>query len=135
MLPKCCRTSKEHFLFRKFFSKSLSNVSKYKKVTLVTGRLMLTWPMYLHHIQVSSDFKTPSPYFFHTFHQRVDGCLIGGKKILYKKFGGVTAILFILRIIKTKLRMLSKNAECTMISMAKRTTWWNWNIWRITSHL
>ena len=27
MLLKCCPTIKEHFLFRKFFSKSLSNVS------------------------------------------------------------------------------------------------------------
>ena len=34
MLPN----NKGKFLFRKLFSKSLSNVSKYKKVTLVTGR-------------------------------------------------------------------------------------------------
>ena len=35
MLLKYCPTIKEHFLFRKLFSKSISNVSKYKKVTLV----------------------------------------------------------------------------------------------------
>ena len=33
---KCCPTIKERFLFKTFFSKSISNVSKYKKVTLVT---------------------------------------------------------------------------------------------------
>jgi len=37
MLPKCCPTLNKHFLLRKFFSKSVSHVSKYKKVTLVTG--------------------------------------------------------------------------------------------------
>ena len=35
MLPKCCPTIKKHFLFKKIFSKSISDVSKYKKVTLV----------------------------------------------------------------------------------------------------
>ena len=37
MLPKYCPTIKERFLFKKVFSKSISNVSKYEKVTLVTG--------------------------------------------------------------------------------------------------
>ena len=37
MLPKCCPTLNKHFLLRKFFSKSVSNVSKSKNVTLVTG--------------------------------------------------------------------------------------------------
>ena len=36
-VPKCCPTIKERFLFKKIFSKSISNVSKYKKVTFVTG--------------------------------------------------------------------------------------------------
>ena len=36
MLPKCCPTLNKHFLLRKFFSESVSNVSKSKNVILVT---------------------------------------------------------------------------------------------------
>ena len=51
MLPKCCPTLNKHFLLRKFFSKSVSNVSKSKNVTLVTGGgVILIRPMYLHHM-------------------------------------------------------------------------------------
>ena len=51
MLPKCCPTLNKHFLLRKFFSKSVSNVSKSKNVILVTrGGVMLGPPMYLHHM-------------------------------------------------------------------------------------
>ena len=51
MLPKCCPTLNKHFLLKKFFSKSVSHVSKYKKVTLVTGGGLIWWrPMCLHHI-------------------------------------------------------------------------------------
>ena len=41
IVPKCCSTLNKHFLLRKFFSKSVSKVSKYKKMTLVTGRRLI----------------------------------------------------------------------------------------------
>ena len=47
MLPKCCSTLNKHFLLRKVFSKSVSNVSKSKNVTLVTGGVILGPTMYL----------------------------------------------------------------------------------------
>ena len=51
MLPKCCPTLNKQFLLKTFFSKSVFHVSKYKKMTLVTGGgLILRAPMYLHHI-------------------------------------------------------------------------------------
>ena len=51
MLPKCCPTLNKHFLLKKNFSKSVSNVAKSKNVTLVTGGgVILIRPMYLHHI-------------------------------------------------------------------------------------
>ena len=61
MLPKCCSTIKESFLFRKVFSKSLSNVSKSKNVTLVTGGVILGPTMYLHHIWKIFWSQTPKP--------------------------------------------------------------------------
>ena len=46
MLPKCCPTKKKTFLFRKFFSKILSNVSS----DPCHRGVILGWTMYLHHI-------------------------------------------------------------------------------------
>ena len=48
MLPECCPTKKENILFRKFFSKILSNVSS--DPCHRGGGLIWIWIMYLHHI-------------------------------------------------------------------------------------
>ena len=54
MLPECCPTKKENILFRKFFSKILSNVSS---DPCHREGVMLTPPMYLHHISIRLFFK------------------------------------------------------------------------------